>query len=337
LTNTTGAPASISVVSGSGQSATVSTSFALPLIALVRDVGNNPVSNVPVTFTAPIGGASGIFSGSNSNVYTGQTDVNGLITTTVFSANSIAGSYTVTATAGSIAIPANFDLTNTPVCKPLIVSVNNDDGSGSSCGTFSYALAHATSGNTISFNLPQSNNVITATGYLPTVPAGITIDAGCTSVSGRGTPGVVLTASGVVSDGLRISSSTIITGMAITGFGGYAIDIQGNNNQITCSWLGTADGLTAAPNGGGFRLGIVGGSSANNNYLGIPGQPQSGNLVSGNNAYGILVNKGTGNQSYYTWIGRQKNGSLGLKNGSGGIKIMVGGQIYLGAGNLIGS
>src|SRR5437867_1413834 len=63
LTNTAGAPSSIEMTSGSGQSATVSngtTQFANPLVVTVKDSFNNLVPGATVSFTAPGSGASGI-------------------------------------------------------------------------------------------------------------------------------------------------------------------------------------------------------------------------------------------------------------------------------------
>ena len=53
LTNNAGAAASIAATGGTPQSAAINTTFASALIATVKDAGNNPVSGVVVTFTAP--------------------------------------------------------------------------------------------------------------------------------------------------------------------------------------------------------------------------------------------------------------------------------------------
>ena len=52
LANAPGAPTSVVLASGSGQSATVATAFADPLVALVTDAYGNPVPGVSVTFAA---------------------------------------------------------------------------------------------------------------------------------------------------------------------------------------------------------------------------------------------------------------------------------------------
>src|SRR5260370_8239010 len=50
----------IAATSGSGQSTTVGTAFAAPLVATVT-TGGTPTSGVTVAFTAPASGASGTF------------------------------------------------------------------------------------------------------------------------------------------------------------------------------------------------------------------------------------------------------------------------------------
>jgi hypothetical protein len=108
LTNNAGAPATITVLGGSGQSVTIGNAFPTALQATVRDASSNPVPNVSVTFTAPGSGASGTFSGS-ATVQTGAT---GVATAPTFTANTIAGSYNVSASTAGVGTPASFSLTN---------------------------------------------------------------------------------------------------------------------------------------------------------------------------------------------------------------------------------
>ena len=102
----------ITVTSGSGQSAVVSTAFANPLVATVS-TGGVPNAGVAVTFTAPGSGASGTFnSGSATAMVT--TDANGVATSPTFTANSTTGGpYIVTAAAAGVTATVNFTLTNT--------------------------------------------------------------------------------------------------------------------------------------------------------------------------------------------------------------------------------
>jgi hypothetical protein len=124
LTNTAGAAANLAATSGGGQSATVSTAFANPLVATVTDGDGNPVQGVTVTFTAPGSGPSGLFADGGTAAATDPetTGANGEATSTVFTANATAGGpYNVVATSGALT-PVNFALTNTAV---VVVSSNN--------------------------------------------------------------------------------------------------------------------------------------------------------------------------------------------------------------------
>ena len=105
LTNTPGDPTALTLAGGSGQSAKINTAFTGLLQVLVQDASNNPVSGVTVTFTPPASGPGGSFVGR-----TAVTDATGVATSTVFTANSLAGAYKVTATVGGLSI--QFSLTN---------------------------------------------------------------------------------------------------------------------------------------------------------------------------------------------------------------------------------
>jgi hypothetical protein len=109
LTNLSGPPASVTATAGTLQSATVNTAFPAGLQVTVKDASNNPLSNVTVTFTVPGSGASGTFAGG---LTTGLTDTAGHAMLGVFTANTVAGTYTVTATVAGVGTPANFSLTN---------------------------------------------------------------------------------------------------------------------------------------------------------------------------------------------------------------------------------
>ncbi|MTJ07615.1 CHAT domain-containing protein [Anabaena sp. UHCC 0204] len=94
-------------IAGSGQSTTVNTTFGTNLQAEVTEDGfNKAIPNVSVTFNAPGSGASASFTGSNTLI----TDNSGIVSIPV-TANSIAGSYSISANNG-ILTPANFSLTN---------------------------------------------------------------------------------------------------------------------------------------------------------------------------------------------------------------------------------
>jgi hypothetical protein len=114
LTVLPGTPASISVSSGSGQSATVGMAFAGQLQALVKDGGDDAVPNASVTFTAPSNGASGTFANGLAT-YTTTTNGSGIATSLTLTANATAGSYSVTAAVTGVTTTASFSLTNLKV------------------------------------------------------------------------------------------------------------------------------------------------------------------------------------------------------------------------------
>ena len=101
---------SIVVTSGSLQSAAVNTAFAAPLVITVDDQFGSPIVGQTVTFTAPASGASGAFSNS-SNIITGTTNGSGQVSES-FTANTIAGGYSVSAATTGATAPATFSLTN---------------------------------------------------------------------------------------------------------------------------------------------------------------------------------------------------------------------------------
>jgi len=109
----------VTAVSGSNQQATVGTAFASPLtVQITADDAGLSVSNIPITFTvSPASNGAGLPASS----YTASTDSNGQVQLSV-SANTFAGSYTVTASSGSGA--ATFDLTNTPAVVSQLVVAN---------------------------------------------------------------------------------------------------------------------------------------------------------------------------------------------------------------------
>jgi len=128
-------------VSGSPQTAAISSAFAAPLQVNLTDSANHPLMGVPVTFSAPATGATAVLSGS-----TVSTDASGAAAVTAV-ANATTGSYTVTAYLGLISV--QFSLTNvvqgtpasltatpasqvarvsTPFAKPLQALVKDSNG-----------------------------------------------------------------------------------------------------------------------------------------------------------------------------------------------------------------
>ena len=134
LSNTT-QPASVTPVSGSGQSATVGTNFSQPLKALVQDVNHNGIPGVTVTFGSPASGAG--FSGNNTAV----SDGTGTATFTP-KANTVAGSYPVNISVPGINTPSAFNMTNVAGTAATVTPVSGGSGQSATVGTaFGTALS----------------------------------------------------------------------------------------------------------------------------------------------------------------------------------------------------
>jgi len=107
-------PNQMTLVSGTPQTAIVESAFASNLQVALSNSDGCPVTSaaagLPITFSAPVSGASGTFSTSASNTAIVGADASGTVAAPPFTANTVAGSYTVTASSqyGSV----SFSLTN---------------------------------------------------------------------------------------------------------------------------------------------------------------------------------------------------------------------------------
>ncbi len=154
-------PATIMATSGTPQTAVVTKAFAQELEATVKDSGGNAVSGVLVTFNAPGTGASGTFACSGN---TAITNAQGLATSQVFTANTTAGQYTVTATANALTSNPSFAMTNKAGPPASIMAtggtpqttVVNTAFSKKLMATVEDAFGNAVAGATVTFNVPGS-------------------------------------------------------------------------------------------------------------------------------------------------------------------------------------
>jgi hypothetical protein len=158
LTNTVGAPAQIAATGGTPQSAVISTAFALPLQATVKDSGGNLVPGVTVTFTAPTTGASGTFAGG---VNTAVTNSSGVATSGVFTANGITGAYSVTVSLPSAGSPEFIAATAHPegFATQAAYSLKNVDYSVAATTTTQTVKAGATANYSLNFTTIVGNSV----------------------------------------------------------------------------------------------------------------------------------------------------------------------------------
>ena len=146
------------------------------------------------------------------------------------------GSHVVTATysgnvnyAGSVSQP----ITQVVACAPLLVTSTTDDGSGTSCGTLSYALSQPITGSTavtITFALTQGNT-ITFTSSLTTtvkVKAGVTIYGGAFGSTNR----IILNGNGVAGDGLHLAGHNYLYNLTIKKFGGRELVLENPGTRM---------------------------------------------------------------------------------------------------------
>jgi len=158
-----GPPASITVTGGSGQSTAVNASFLTPIQATVRDGSGNPVPGASVTFSTPTSGASGTFFGPSAQA-TVFTNPSGVALAPPFTANTIAGSYMMTASVLGVSTPVSFSLTNNAGPAASITATAGNSQSATVNTAFTTALqatvkdsfANLVSGATVTFAAPAS-------------------------------------------------------------------------------------------------------------------------------------------------------------------------------------
>ncbi|MGA2600985.1 MAG: Ig-like domain-containing protein, partial [Bryobacteraceae bacterium] len=155
LTNTAGTPANVSVNAGNNQQALINATFATNLQVTVTDQYTNPVPYASVTFAAPSSGASGSFQGGGNSIMV-NASASGVVTAPIFTANAIGGSYTVTATSGSV--KSNFSLANevqitvsSSLSGPTVTVDNGTPFTGSQTFTWVSGTSHS-----IAASTPQS-------------------------------------------------------------------------------------------------------------------------------------------------------------------------------------
>jgi protocatechuate 3,4-dioxygenase beta subunit len=112
LTNTaSGLPTSIAVVGGSGQQASVNSTYGQPLQVRVTDAGGNPVQGASVSF-AIVPGASGAGAGFLGGQPTATTDANGVAGSPALLANGTPGRFTAVASVDGVSAIAVYALDN---------------------------------------------------------------------------------------------------------------------------------------------------------------------------------------------------------------------------------
>jgi hypothetical protein len=183
---------SVAVVSGSGQSATVNTNFANPLVVVVKDINNNPVSGITVTFA----GAGASFPSGTIAVTNGSGQAQ------VTAQPTVIGSFTITGSVVGVNTPASFSETGTASTIPTISPVSGSGQTAAVGNNFPNPLVVSVlnagspvSGVTVSFtgsgvSFPSGSTAVTNASGLaqvtaqPTNTGALTVTASATGVSG---------------------------------------------------------------------------------------------------------------------------------------------------------
>jgi hypothetical protein len=308
----------VMATAGTPQSAVVNTAFATPLKVVVEDSGNPVGAGVNVTFDAPtlLPNPGGEFPGQALTV-TVATDGSGTATAPTFTANTITGQFTVTAsvTGGT---SASFDLTNLP--GPAAILTANNPRQFATVGTaFTNPLVvyvtdafhnHVEAGVNVTFTAPGSGASGTFPGAVKsvTVPTqlinGVQPDAAATAptFTANGTAGsYVVTASvaggaTAVFNMQNVSPDAVIDGLA-TGLPAPPPAVT-TYTQADLSSAGGVGSVSYDDGNSNFPSVLTGltsftynGHGSGTNYLSIT-LPSNGPLLSGPVRFNVLAGSG---------------------------------------------
>jgi hypothetical protein len=237
LTNTVGAPATISITAGDNQSTAIDTDFGTQLALTVLDAGGNPVPNATVTFAGPASGASA--SIVQAGPYT--TDASGNVVVTAHANGTDGGPYAFVATSGSAT--ATFHLTNLPNDAAQL-------STAATCATFNAGTASSLSELTYAVKKARINSVslgtfsywvnVTAVQGANTFTVNQSITTGNFATLFGGGPGSTVYRAGCVSvpkATFTHSSTAAASGMVLVKFtaptaGTYSINIKLSTNEL---------------------------------------------------------------------------------------------------------
>ncbi len=258
LTNTAGAAASLAIGSGDGQSATVATAFASPLVATALDAYGNPVAGISISFAstgasfAPTSATTGSSGTAQTTATAGHTAGSYAVTASASGLGSI--SYSLANTAGApatIAIVSGSGQTatvHTAFASPLAVSVADVYGNPAPGATVTFAAPGAGASATVS---SASTNAlgIASTGAVANNLAGsynVTASVGAASVqfglaNAAGAPATVTWTSG--------TGQTVTVGTSFASIGATVVDAYGNPVPgVSVTVTSPASGASALPN-----------------------------------------------------------------------------------------
>jgi hypothetical protein len=301
LTNTTGPPASVTVSSGTPQTASISTAFAAPLVVTVTDTYANPLSGVTVTFAAPATGASGTFASNSMAIETDTTNASGIATSSAFSANAMAGSYVVTATVSGVATAANFNLTNITGTLTFITATSGTPQSATVNQAFAAPLvATVVDGNSnpvvgapVTFTAPATGASGTFASNSTATETDITDAGGVATSSAFTAHGAVgsYTVTAVVTNGEEPANFNLTNNPIHYAFYLSGTDVfDGGPPNSFPNYYALAGAVTADGNGN-----ILGGEQDYNDAFSVASPEPSGDTITGGT---LSVSAGTGQGTF---------------------------------------
>jgi protocatechuate 3,4-dioxygenase beta subunit len=242
-------PNQMTLVAGTPQTAILQSAFASGLQVALTNSDGCPVTSaaagIPVTFSAPSSGASGVFSTSGSNTVIVGADASGSVAAPSFTANTVAGSYTVTASSqyGSV----SFSLTNTAAGVPArMVAIPLKHRSARVAGRF-----------------PESLQVkVLDAGGNPVAGTTVTFTLGSGSSSTCGTSSSSIAGATFTGGGTQVTATTDASGLA-TSPAFTANTAAGSFTATASVGGGGGSGMESASKGGGATVTPVSFSLAN--------------------------------------------------------------------------
>ncbi|AFZ24155.1 filamentous hemagglutinin family N-terminal domain protein [Cylindrospermum stagnale PCC 7417] len=288
---------------GSGQSTTVNNNFSTDLQAQVTETGfNKPVSGITVNFNAPSSGATASFTGNT----TLTTDSSGIVSIPV-TANTVAGSYSVSANSGSLT-PANFSLTNNPDVAASIIATGGTPQTTVVNTAFANLLqatvkdqyGNLISNATVNFNAPSSGATANFTGNttlttdssgIVSIPVTANTVAGSYSVSANS--GSLTPANFSLTNNPDVAASIIATGgtpQATVVNTAFANSLQATVKDQYGNLISNATVNFNAPSSGA-TANFTGNTTLTTNSSGVVSIPVTANTVAG--SYIVSANSGS--------------------------------------------